>query len=115
MLAPLRVVLEAISFTGETLLVVVNMNAHTASCCPELPDHPLYDSVDTVGTSCGMALGHLCTDMGLWLLNSTSASCCGATSFYSLFYNSAQSVVDYALASPIAHALGICLHMEDPF
>ena len=30
-------------------------------------------------------------------------------------YNSAQSVVNYALAFPITHALGIHLHVEDPF
>ena len=110
-LAPLWEVLEAIPCADETVLVVGDMNACTASRCPDLPDHPLHDSVDTVVTSHGIALLRLCTNMGLWLLNGTSASCCGATSFHSLSYDSAQLVVDYALASPIVHALGICLHM----
>ena len=115
MLAPLREVLEAIPCADETVLVVGDMNARTASRCPDLPDHPPRDSVDTVMTSRGTALLRLCTDMGLWLLNGTSLSCRGATSYHSLSYDSAQSVVDYALASPIAHALGIRLHVEDPF
>ena len=65
-------------------------------------------------TSCSMAFLRLCTNIGLWLLNGTSASCYGATSYHSLSYNTAQLVVDYALASPIAHALGICSHIENP-
>ena len=97
------------------MLVVGDMNACIASRCPDLPNHPAHDSVDTVVTSRGMGFLRLCTDMGLWLLNSTSTSCHGVTSFHSLSYNSAQSVIDYALVSPIAHALGICLHVEDPF
>ena len=115
MLAPLWEVLEAIPCVDETVLVVGNINAHTASRCPDLPNHPPRDSVNTVVTSRGTVLLSLCTDMGLWLLNGTSASCRGATSFYSLSYNRAQSVVDYALASHIAYTLGICLYVEDPF
>ena len=68
-----------------------------------------------VVTSRGSALLRLCTDMGLWLLNGTWTSCRGATSFHSLSFDRAQSVVDYALASPTAHALGTRLHIEDPF
>ena len=52
--------------------------------------------------------------MGLWLLNGTSVCSHGATSFHFLYYENAQSVVNYALASPIAHALGICMHVEGP-
>ena len=53
--------------------------------------------------------------MGMWLLHGTLEDCCGATSFHSLSYTAAQSVVDHALASPAAYALGARLHVEDPF
>ena len=66
-------------------------------------------------TSRGSALLRLCTNMGLWVLNGTSTPCRGSTIFHSLSFDRAQSVVDYALASPTAHALGTRLHIEDPF
>ena len=60
-LAPLQEVLEAIPCADETVLVVGGMNACTASWCPNLPDHPPCNSMDTVVTSCGTALLYLYT------------------------------------------------------
>ena len=88
-LAPLWEVLEAIPCADETVLVVGDINAWTPSWCTDPPDHPLRDSVDTMVTSQGTVLLHLCTNMSLWLLNGTLASCHGATSYHSLSYNSA--------------------------
>ena len=51
----------------------------------------------------------------MWLLHGTLEDCCIATSFHSLSYTATQSVVDHALASPAAYALGAQLHVEDPF
>ena len=65
MLAPLWEVLEAIPYADETVLVVGDINASIASHCPDLPDQPPHNYVDTVGTSYGMALLCLGTDMGL--------------------------------------------------
>ena len=51
----------------------------------------------------------------MWLLHGTSEDCYGATSFHSLSYTAAQSIVDHALTSLVAYVLGVWLHVEDPF
>ena len=96
-------------------MVVGDLNARVASRCPDLPDHLPRSSVDPVVNSRGPAFLRLCEETGMWLLHGTSEDCRGATSFHSLSYTAAQSVVDHALASPAAYALGARLHVEDPF
>ena len=114
-LDPLRSVLMDIPCTEEPVVVVCDLNAHVASRCPDLPNHPPHSSVDPVVNSRGPALLWLCEEMGMWLLHGTSKDCHGATSFHSLSYTAAQSVVDHVLVSPAAYALGAWLHIENPF
>ena len=96
-------------------MVVGDLNTRVALRCPDLPDHPPRSSVDPVVNSRGPAFLQLYEETGMWLLHWTSEDCQGATSFHSLTYTAVQLVVDHALASPVAYALGTWLHVEDPF
>ena len=114
-LDPLHSVLTDIPCTEEPVVVMGDLNARVAARCPDLPDHPPHTLVDIVVNSRGPAFLWLCEEMGMWLLHGTSENYCRAISFHSLSYTAAQSVVDHALASPVAYALGVSLHVEDSF
>ena len=68
-LDPLCSMLMDIPYTEEPVVVVGDLNAHVASRCPDLPDHPPCSLVDPVVNSHGPAFLRLCEETGMWLID----------------------------------------------